>query len=138
MSDKLYVSVLSFKCNTLSEAGEALKEYLDLGIDPILTNTDILMSAADYAKTLSRPTEYIDVLSVYEPGGHEIRGWYVEMELRTDGVIQGKLTGRGVGSLRFVKSRGDNTKFLSSGIMASDERCRDMILRMSKRLGIIL
>ena len=138
MSDKLYVSVLSFKCNTLSEAGEALKEYLDLGIDPILTNTDILMSAADYSKPISRPTEYIDVLGVYNSDGREIRGWYVEMELRTDGVVQGKLIGRGVGSLRFVKSSGDHTELLSSGIIASDERCREMILRMSKRLGIIL
>ena len=138
MSDKLYVSALSFKCNTLSEAGEALQGYLDLGIDPILTNTDILMSASDYAKTLTIPTEYIDVLSIYDPEGHEIRGWYIEMELRTDGVIQGKLIGRGIGSLRFVKSQGDYTKFLSSGIIASGERCREMILRMSKRLGIIL
>jgi hypothetical protein len=138
MSDKLYVSALSFKCNTLSEAGEALDSYLRLGINPVLSNTDILISAADYAKTLVSPTDYLDVLSVYEPGGHEIRGWYIEMELRTDGIIQGKLTGRGIGSLRFVKSRGDNTKFLLSGIIASDERCRDMILRMSKRLGIVL
>ena len=138
MSDKLYVSVLSFKCNTLGEAGEALDSYLNLGINPILSNTDILVSAADYARTLTRPTDYLDVLSIYEPDGHEIRGWYVEMELRTDGIIQGKLTGRGVGSLRFVRSQGDNTKFLSSGIIASDERCRDMILRMSKRLGIVI
>ena len=135
MSDKLYVSVLSFKCNTLSEAGEALKEYLDLGINPILTNTDILMSAPDYAKTLLWPTEYIDVFSIYDPEGNEIRGWYIEMEKRIDDVIQGKLTGRGVGSLRFIKSR---DKFISSGIIATDERCRDMILRMSNRLGIVL
>jgi hypothetical protein len=138
MSDKLYVSALSFECNTLSEAGEALQGYLDLGINPILTNTDILMSAADYAKTLTIPTEYIDVLSIYDPEGHEIRGWYVEMELRTDGVIQGKLIGRGVGSLRFVKSQGVDTKFLLSGGIATYERCRGMIQRMSKRLGIIL
>lgn len=137
MSDKLYISVLSFKCNTLSEAGEALQSYLDLGLYPILTNADILVTASDYAKTLLKPTEYLDVFSIYEPNGHEIRGWYLEMECRTDGVIQGKLTGQGIGSLRFVKNYNDS-KFLLSGILATDQRCREMILRMSNRLGIIL
>jgi len=35
MKDKLYISVVNFKSSTLSEAGQVLQRYLDLGIDPI-------------------------------------------------------------------------------------------------------
>ena len=134
MPDKLYISVLNFKCNTLSEAGQELQKYLDLGINPILTDTDILVSVSDYSGTLQYPTEELDVLSVHDEDGREIRGWYVELEKRTDGIIQGKLTGRGIGCLRFV---GNPHRFLSSGIISNDNRSREMILRMSVRLGIL-
>jgi len=136
MEDKLYISVLSFKCNTLIEAGEALQRYLDLGLDPVLTNTDILLSASDYIKTITGPSEYIDIYNISDKNGHEILGWSIEIECRFDGVIQGKLIGRGVGCLRFIKT--SDPTFLSSGIMSADRRSKEMILRMSKRLGIII
>jgi hypothetical protein len=136
MDDKLYVGVINFKSTGLVEAGKALQEYLDLGLDPILTDSDVLMTISEYAKTLQQPTDYIDVLGIYTKEGKEIRGWHVEVERRIDNVIQGLLVGRGVGCLRFIQA--SNSEFRPSGSTTPDERCRGMVLRMSGRLGIMI
>ena len=139
MKDKLYISVVNFKSSTLSEAGQVLQRYLDLGIDPILTDTDILVSVFDCARLLSEHTdeytEYIDVYNIYDEDGNEVHGWYVDVGRQSDNTIQGRLTCRGVGCLKFTWSK-IYFKFLSGGIISSSEREREMISRISARLGI--
>lgn len=134
MEDKLYISVLNFKNESLWLANRSLQEYLNLGIDPILTETDILMSVYDYAKTITERECDGRRYEIYDKFGHQIPRWHVEMEIRVDGVVQGKLIGKGIGCMRFVVVPPD---LLRSGITTADPRYHEMILRISRRLGIV-
>jgi len=135
MEDKLYISVLNFKNESLWLADKLLREYLELGISPILTETDILMSVYDYAKTITERECDGRRYEIYDKCGHQIPKWYIEMEIRVDGVVQGKLIGKGIGCMRFVAIP---PGLLRSGITVADPRYHEMIQRMSGRLGIVV
>ena len=127
-----YVSALCFLDTPLLEAGTEMNRLLEMGIDPILTNTEMLVTIDELCRALQ--TEWMNS-PVFDRTGRERRGWVVEVSLRPDqGVVDGKLKIRGLGCCRFVKTEGRPISV--SGFSASSWADRGTIMEAVKRLGI--